>query len=88
MQREGAAATAAAELHPAARCCSNTLHHSPKPTSASGAHLQNVFTSSESGTVFAGAGTRFAAACAVTFFLLLLLSFLTSSALPLAPVFG
>lgn len=46
---------------------SSTTDPDQQFASASGAHLQNVFTSSESGTVFTGAGTRFAAACAVTF---------------------
>lgn len=62
---------------------SSTADPDQQLASASGAHLQNVFTSSESGTVFTGAGTRFVAACAVTFFFLPFFS-----ALPFAPVFG
>lgn len=72
MQREGAAAAAAAavaagQMHPRARCYSNILHHSWTElfASASGAHLQSVFTTSESGTVFTGARTRFTVWCAV-----------------------
>lgn len=73
MQREGAAtaAAAAAQMHPDARCYSNILHHSwtEQFVSASGAHLQSVFTRSESGTVFTGARTRFAVWCAVLLWL-------------------
>lgn len=75
MQREGAAtaaaAAAAAQMHPDARCYLNILHHSSTEqfASASGAHLQSVFTSSESGTVFTGARTRCTVWCAVLLWL-------------------
>lgn len=48
-----------AQMTPNAQCYSNVLHHSwiDYFMSASGAHLQCMFTSTESGTVFTGAGT-------------------------------